>query len=63
VVAQRLMPVLEPLFHASSYGYRPGRSAHDALRAARQQCWRHDWMRISAHRGRHFRLIVDGISA
>ena len=23
----------------------------------------HDWLRISAHRGRHFRLIVDGISA
>jgi RNA-directed DNA polymerase len=44
VVAQRLMPVVEPLFHANSYGYRPGRSAHDALRAARQQCWRHDWV-------------------
>jgi group II intron reverse transcriptase/maturase len=44
VVAQRLVPVLEPLFHANSYGYRPGRSAHDALRVARQQCWRHDWV-------------------
>jgi group II intron reverse transcriptase/maturase len=44
VVARRLTSVLEPLFHANSYGYRPGRSAHDALRAARQQCWRHDWV-------------------
>lgn len=44
VVAQRLVPVLEPLFHVNSYGYRPGRSAHDALRRARQQCWRHDWV-------------------
>ena len=44
VVQRRLEPLLEPVFHASSYGYRPGRSAHDALRAARNQCWRHDWV-------------------
>ena len=31
VVRQRLAPQLEPHFHADSYGYRPGRSAHDAL--------------------------------
>ena len=29
-----LQPIFEPLFHASSYGFRPGRSAHDAVRAA-----------------------------
>ena len=44
VVRQRLEPLLEPVFHANSYGYRPGRSAHDALRKARTQCWRHDWV-------------------
>jgi len=44
VVQQRLEPLLEPVFHANSYGYRPGRSAHDALRAARTRCWRHDWV-------------------
>jgi retron-type reverse transcriptase len=44
VVQRRLEPLLEPVFHASSYGYRPGRSAHDALRVARNQCWRHDWV-------------------
>jgi group II intron reverse transcriptase/maturase len=44
VVQHRFEPVLEPLFHTDSYGYRPGRSAHDALRVARQRCWRHDWV-------------------
>src|SRR5450631_691745 len=44
VVQRRLEPLLEPVFHANSYGYRPGRSAHDALRVARSQCWRHDWV-------------------
>ena len=44
VVRQRLEPLLEPVFHESSYGYRPGRSAHDALREARTQCWRRDWV-------------------
>jgi group II intron reverse transcriptase/maturase len=31
-----LQPILEPRFHASSYGFRPGRSAHDAVRAAQE---------------------------
>ncbi|WP_415765005.1 group II intron reverse transcriptase/maturase [Pseudomonas sp. ZB1P45] len=44
VVRQRLEPLLEPIFHKDSYGYRPGRSAHDALRAARSRCWRHSWV-------------------
>jgi RNA-directed DNA polymerase len=44
VVKQRLEPLLEPVFHADSYGYRPGRSAHDALRVARERCWRQDWV-------------------
>ena len=44
VVKQRLEPELEPLFDESSYGYRPKRSAHDAVKAARKQCWKHDWV-------------------
>ena len=44
VVQRYLEPVVEPHFHADSYGYRPKRSAHDALAAARQRCWRYDWV-------------------
>ena len=44
VVKRYLEPVLEPVFHDDSYGYRPGRSAHDALATARQRCWRRDWV-------------------
>ena len=44
VVKQRLQPLLEPVFHANSYGYRPGRSGHDAVKAARRLCWKHDWV-------------------
>lgn len=44
VVKQRLEPRLGPLFHADSYGYRLGRSAHDAVRKARRRCWQHDWV-------------------
>lgn len=44
VVKNRLEPVLEPVFHDDSYGYRPNRSAHDALRKARTRCWNHDWV-------------------
>jgi len=39
-----LEATLEPIFHPDSYGYRPGRSAHDALAAARQRCWKQDWI-------------------
>jgi RNA-directed DNA polymerase len=38
-----LEPEVEPVFHPDSYGYRPKRSAHDALRTCRQRCWRYDW--------------------
>jgi len=44
VVAMQLEPVVEPRFHPDSYGYRPGRSAHDALAACRQRCWKYDWV-------------------
>ena len=35
-VAQQLAPIFEPRFHPDSYGFRPGRSAHDALRAVKR---------------------------
>lgn len=44
VVKRQLEPKLEPLFHEDSYGYRPGRSAHQALSVARSRCWRSDWV-------------------
>ena len=42
--AMLLEEKLEPVFHPDSYGYRPGRSAHDALAVCRQRCWRQDWV-------------------
>lgn len=44
VVKRYLEPIVDPLFHQDSYGYRPGRSAHDALAAARTRCWRKNWV-------------------
>ncbi len=44
VVAQVIEAEVEPIFHPDSYGYRPGRSALDAVGACRQRCWRYDWV-------------------
>ena len=44
VVCQYLEPEVEPIFHPDSYGYRPGRSALDAVATCRQRCWRYDWV-------------------
>lgn len=44
VVKDVLEPILEPLFHADSYGYRPGRSALDAVAVVRRRCWKYDWV-------------------
>ena len=44
VVARRLEVKVEPIFHPDSYGYRPGRSALDAVAACRQRCWKRDWV-------------------
>jgi RNA-directed DNA polymerase len=43
VVAKFLEPLVEPRFHQDSYGYRPGKSAHDALKVCRERCWSYDW--------------------
>ena len=44
VVAMYLERLVEPVFHPDSYGYRPGRSALDAVAACRERCWRNDWV-------------------
>jgi RNA-directed DNA polymerase len=44
VVKMVLEPEVEPNFHPDSYGYRPGRSALDAVGACRKRCWRADWV-------------------
>lgn len=37
-------PSVEPCFHRDSYGYRPGRSAIDAVAVTRKRCWRNNWV-------------------
>lgn len=44
VVKKYLEPSVEPVFHTDSYGYRLGRSAHDAVGVCRERCWRYDWL-------------------
>jgi len=39
-----LEPSIEPHFHPDSYGYRPGKSALDAVGKARERCWRYNWV-------------------
>jgi group II intron reverse transcriptase/maturase len=44
VVKRVLEPLVEPRFHPDSYGYRPDKSALDAVGMARRRCWRHAWV-------------------
>lgn len=44
VVAMYLERLVEPIFHPDSYGYRPRRSALDAVARCRERCWRNDWV-------------------
>jgi RNA-directed DNA polymerase len=44
VVKMTLEPILEPHFHADSYGYRPNKSAIEAVGMTRKRCWRYDWV-------------------
>ena len=37
-------PKVEPYFHQDSYGYRPGKSALDAIAVTRQRSWKYDWV-------------------
>jgi len=44
VVAMLLESEVEKVFHPDSYGYRPGRSALDAVGVARERCWKWNWV-------------------
>ena len=44
VVRARFEPVMESFFHRDSYGFRPGKSAPEAVRTCRERCWRYDWV-------------------
>lgn len=44
VVKRYLEPLVEPLFHPDSYGYRPKKSALEAIGKCRERCWRYDWI-------------------
>jgi retron-type reverse transcriptase len=44
VVAARLEARMEQIFHRDSYGYRPGRSALQAVARTKERCWRMDWV-------------------
>jgi len=44
VVKMHLEVMIEPYFHEDSYGYRNGKSAHQALDKAKERCWRYPWV-------------------
>ena len=44
VVKIHFEPAVEPYFHQDSYGYRPGKSAADAIAITRKRCWAFDWV-------------------
>lgn len=44
VIKNQIEERLEKIFHPQSYGYRPKRSAHQALEQVRNNCWKYDWV-------------------
>ena len=44
VVRSMFEPIVEPHFLHDSYGYRPNKSALDAVGTTRERCWRYDWV-------------------
>ena len=44
VVKQLIEPDLERIFLPNSYGYRPRKSALDAVGVTRERCWKNDWI-------------------
>ncbi|MCL2660672.1 MAG: group II intron reverse transcriptase/maturase [Acidobacteriaceae bacterium] len=44
VVKRIIEPILDPIFHQDSYGYRPGKSAKQAIAVTRKRCWKYDWV-------------------
>ena len=49
VIKQRIEPELESYFHPDSYGYRPNKSALDAIDITRQRCWERAWVVEHGH--------------
>lgn len=43
-VVMQITPRLEAIFHSDSYGYRPERSGHDAIKTARERCFKYEWV-------------------
>jgi RNA-directed DNA polymerase len=44
VVKLMIEPILDPIFHEDSYGYRPGKSAKQTIAVTRKRCWQYDWI-------------------
>jgi retron-type reverse transcriptase len=44
VVKLTIEPIIDPVFHPDSYGYRPGKSAKQAIAITKTRCWRYDWV-------------------
>ena len=44
VVKRLIEPTLNAIFLADSFGYRPGKSALDAVGVTRERCWKYDWV-------------------
>ena len=44
VVRMEFEPLVEPIFYEDSYGYRPNKSALDAVGATRERCWKMPWV-------------------
>jgi RNA-directed DNA polymerase len=44
VVKRYIEERLDPMFHQDSYGYRPGKSVHQALTTCAECCWRYSWV-------------------
>jgi retron-type reverse transcriptase len=57
-VAMILEPEADPVFHADSYGYRPWKSALDAVEVCKQRCWRHQTMTLTRSGSLH--ALVTG---
>lgn len=64
VVAARLEKQVEPKFHQDSYGYRPGRSALDAVGKCRERCFKTDWVvDLDIQKFFAWDLMVKGVEA
>ena len=60
VVKQLIEPALDAIFLADSYGYRPGKSALDAVGVTRQRCWKYDWVLEFDIKGLRPRAVAAG---